>query len=41
VAEELLCRNQAITALMLAERPSARYSDDDPGANGWRKDLHS
>jgi len=32
-------RNQAITALTLAERLAAGYGDDDPFVIGWRKEL--
>jgi hypothetical protein len=35
----LFTRNQAITALTLAERLAAGYGDDDPHVIGWRKEL--
>jgi hypothetical protein len=35
----LFTRNQAITALTLAERLAAGYGDDDPFVIGWRKEL--
>jgi hypothetical protein len=35
----LFSRNQAITALTLAERLPAGYGDDDPHVIGWRKEL--
>ena len=35
----LFTRNQAITALTLAERLAAGYGDDDPFVMGWRKEL--
>jgi hypothetical protein len=35
----LLTRNEAITALVLAERLAAGYSDDDPFVIGWREEL--
>ena len=35
----LLSRNQAITALTLAERLAAGYGDDDPFVIGWRAEL--
>jgi hypothetical protein len=35
----LFSRNQAITALTLAERLAAGYSGDDPFVIGWRKEL--
>ena len=31
--------NQAITAMVLAERLVAGYSDDDPFVIGWREEL--
>jgi hypothetical protein len=31
--------NQAITALILAERLAVGYGDDDPLVIGWRKEL--
>jgi hypothetical protein len=34
-----LTRNQAITALVLAERLAAGYGDDDPFVAGWREEL--
>ena len=35
----LFTRNQAITAMVLAERLAAGYGEDDPFAIGWRKEL--
>ena len=35
----LFTRNQAITAMVLAERLAAGYSDDDPFVVGWREEL--
>ena len=35
----LLTRNQAITALTLAERLAAGFGDDDPFIIGWREEL--
>jgi hypothetical protein len=35
----LLTRNEAITALVLAERLLAGYGDDDPFGAGWREEL--
>jgi hypothetical protein len=35
----LFTRNQAITALTLAERLAVGYSDDDPHVIGWRREL--
>ncbi len=35
----LLTRNQAITAMVLAERLAAGYGDDDPFMVGWREEL--
>ena len=35
----LFTRNQAITALTLAERLAVGYGDDDPFVMGWRKEL--
>jgi hypothetical protein len=35
----LFSRNQAITALTLAERLAADYGDDDPLVIGWRQEL--
>ena len=32
-------RNQAITAMVLAERLAAGFSDDDPFVVGWREEL--
>jgi hypothetical protein len=32
-------RNQAITAMVLAERLAASYGDDDPFIAGWRQEL--
>jgi hypothetical protein len=34
----LFTRNQAITAMVLAERLAAGYGDDDP-VIGWRQEL--
>ena len=31
--------NQAITAMVLAERLVAGYGDDDPFVIGWREEL--
>jgi hypothetical protein len=36
---QLFGRNQAITALTLAERLAVGYGDDDPFVSGWRKEL--
>ena len=33
----LFTRNQAITAMVLAERLAAGYGDDDPFVLGWRE----
>jgi hypothetical protein len=33
-------RNQAITAMVLAERLAAGYGDDDPFVVGWREELY-
>ena len=35
----LFTRNQAITAMALAERLAAGYGDDDPFVIGWREEL--
>jgi hypothetical protein len=35
----LLTRNQAITAMVLAERLAAGYGDEDPFVIGWREEL--
>jgi len=35
----LLTRNQAITAMVLAERLAAGYGDDDLFVIGWREEL--
>jgi hypothetical protein len=35
----LFTRNQAITAMVLAERLEAGYGDDDPFVTGWREEL--
>ena len=35
----LLTRNEAITALVLAERLLAGYGDNDPFVAGWREEL--
>ena len=35
----LLTRNEAITALVLAERLLVGYGDDDPFVAGWREEL--
>ena len=35
----LFTQNQAITALVLAERLAAGYGDDDPFVIGWREEL--
>jgi len=35
----LFTRNQAITAMALAERLAAGYGDDDPFVVGWREEL--
>jgi hypothetical protein len=35
----LLSRNEAITALTLAERLANGYGDDDPFVVGWREEL--
>jgi hypothetical protein len=32
-------RNQAITAMVLAERLAAGYGDDDLFVTGWREEL--
>jgi hypothetical protein len=36
----LLSRDQAITALTLAERLAAGFGDDDPFVKGWREELY-
>jgi hypothetical protein len=38
--ERLFTRNQAITAMVLAERLAAGYGDDDPFVIGWREELN-
>ena len=38
-AGRLFTRNQAITAMVLAERLAAGYGDDDPFVLGWREEL--
>ena len=35
----LLSRNEAITALTLAERLAIGYGDDGPFVTGWREEL--
>ena len=35
----LFSRNEAITALTLAERLAVGYGDDDPFVIGWREEL--
>jgi len=35
----LFTRNQAITAMVLAERLAAGYGDDDSFVIGWREEL--
>ena len=35
----MFTRNQAITAMALAERLDAGYGDDDPFVLGWREEL--
>ncbi|MGI5168211.1 hypothetical protein ACQEU3_28070 [Spirillospora sp. CA-253888] len=35
----LLTYNQAITAMMLAERLAAGYGEDDPFVRAWREEL--
>ena len=35
----LFTRNQAITAMVLAERVAARYGHDDPTVIGWCEEL--
>jgi hypothetical protein len=35
----LFTRNQAITAMVLAERVAAGYGHDDPFVIGWREEL--
>jgi hypothetical protein len=35
----LFTRNQAITAMVLAERLAAGYADDDLFVGGWREEL--
>jgi hypothetical protein len=35
----LFTRNQAITAMVLAERLAAGYGNDDPFVLGWREEL--
>jgi hypothetical protein len=36
---QLMTRNEAITALVLAERLAAGYGDDDPFVIGWQEEL--
>jgi hypothetical protein len=36
----LFTRNQAITAMVLADRLAAGYGDDDPFVIGWREELN-
>jgi hypothetical protein len=36
----MLNRNQAITALTLAERVAAGYGDTDPLVKSWRAELY-
>jgi hypothetical protein len=38
-AARLFTRNQAITALTLAERLAVGYGDDDPFVKSWRAEL--
>jgi hypothetical protein len=38
-AGRLFTRNQAITAMVLAERLAAGYGDDDLFVIGWREEL--
>ena len=38
-AGRLFTRNQAITAMVLAERLAAGHGDDDPFVIGWREEL--
>ena len=35
----LFTRNEAITAMVLAERLAGGYGDDDPFVIGWREEL--
>jgi hypothetical protein len=35
----LFTRNQAITAMVLAERLAAGFGDEDPFVVGWREEL--
>jgi hypothetical protein len=35
----LFGRNQAITALSIAERIALGYGDDDPFVTGWREEI--
>jgi hypothetical protein len=35
----LFNRNEAITAMVLAERLAAGFGDDDPFVMGWREEL--
>ena len=39
VPHRLFNRNQAITAMVLAERIAAGYGDDDLFVIGWREEL--
>jgi len=36
----LFTRNQAITAMVLAERLAAGYGEEDPFVPGWREELN-
>jgi hypothetical protein len=38
-SRRLFSRNEAITALTLAERLAAGYGDNDPFVSGWREEL--
>jgi hypothetical protein len=38
-AARLFSRDQAITALTLAERLAAGFGDDDPFVKSWRREL--
>jgi hypothetical protein len=39
LSHRMFTRNQAITAMVLAERLAAGFSDDDPFVIGWREEL--
>jgi len=39
-ASRLFTRNQAITALTLAERLAVGHADDDPFVKSWRAELY-